>query len=159
MASSHLHSYTAEVTWTGNRGEGTRGYRSYGREHSISVAGKPPIPGSADPAFLGDAARYNPEDLLVASLSSCHMLWYLHLAAEAGVVVTAYVDAATGSMHADAGGGQFIEVVLHPQVTITATSNPARAAAVHEDAHHACYIARSMNFPVRCEPRIVVETA
>ncbi|MDV2450776.1 OsmC family protein [Xanthomonas hortorum] len=153
--SGHVHRYAAQVIWTGDRGEGTRDYRSYGREHEVAIAGKPTLAGSADPAFRGDAARHNPEDLLVASLSACHMLWYLHLAAEAGVVVRGYVDDAAGTMLTDAGGGQFSEVVLHPLVTISA-GDPATAEALHHAAHAACFIARSVNFPVRCEPRIVV---
>lgn len=149
------HHYAVEVNWTGNRGAGTQTYQGYGREHEIRVAGKPVLAGSADAAYRGDARRHNPEDLLVASLSACHMLWYLHLAADAGVVVMDYVDAAEGTLQLDAHGGQFSEVVLRPRVSVSAASDTARAAALHEDAHHACYIARSMNFPVRCEPQIV----
>lgn len=153
------HRYAAQVNWTGNRGSGTQTYQGYGREHEIRVAGKPVLAGSADPAYRGDASRHNPEDLLVASLSACHMLWYLHLAADAGVVVVDYADAAEGTLQLDAGGGQFSEVVLRPRVSVSAASDAVRAAALHEDAHHACYIARSMNFPVRCEPRIVVASS
>lgn len=151
------HRYPVELSWTGNHGSGTQTYQGYGRDHEIRVAGKPVIAGSAEPAYHGDASRHNPEDLLVASLSACHMLWYLHLAADAGVVVTAYVDSAEGTLAVDASGGQFTEVVLRPQVTVSAFTDAVRAAALHADAHHACYIARSMNFPVRCEPRTVVE--
>ena len=153
--SGHPHRYAAQVSWTGDRGEGTRDYRSYGREHDIVIAGKPTLAGSADPAFRGDASRHNPEDLLVASLSACHMLWYLHLAAEAGVVVRGYVDEAVGTMLTDARGGQFAEVALRPLVTISA-GDPAAAEALHHAAYAACFIARSVNFPVRCEPRTVV---
>jgi organic hydroperoxide reductase OsmC/OhrA len=152
------HHYPVQVVWTGNRGNGTRTYQGYGREHEVRVDGKPIIAGSSDAAFRGDGARHNPEDMLVASLSSCHMLWYLHLAAIAGVVVTDYEDAAVGTLLESAQSGRFTEVVLHPRVTITADSDPVRAASVHEDAHHACFIANSVNFPVRCEPRIVIES-
>jgi organic hydroperoxide reductase OsmC/OhrA len=152
------HHYPVEVAWTGNRGAGTKTYQGYGREHEMRVAGKPIIAGSSDAAFRGDGTKHNPEDLLVASLSSCHMLWYLHLAAVAGVVVTDYVDAAVGTLVDQGDRGRFTEVVLRPQVTITADSDPVRAAAVHEDAHHACFIANSVNFPVRCEPRIVIQS-
>jgi len=152
-----LHRYAVEVVWTGNRGEGTRGYRGYGRDHEIRIDGKSPIAGSSDPAFLGDPARHNPEDLLVAALSSCHMLWYLHLAAVAGIVVTAYTDRAAGTMASDADGGRFTDVLLRPRVVVAA-GDPALAAALHEEAHHACFIARSVNFPVRCEPEIVTES-
>jgi organic hydroperoxide reductase OsmC/OhrA len=151
------HLYPVEVVWTGNHGNGTRTYQGYGREHEVRVAGKPVIAGSSDPAFRGDGGKHNPEELLVAALSSCHMLWYLHLAAEAGVVVTAYVDAAEGTLSERGNDGRFTDVVLRPLVTIAAGSDPERAASVHEDAHHACFIANSVNFPVRCEPRIVIE--
>lgn len=151
------HDYRVDVEWTGNRGSGTDGYRNYGRDHVIRIDGKPPLQGSADPTFRGDASRYNPEDLLVSALSACHMLSYLHMATVAGVVVTAYTDAAEGRMATDGDGGRFVEVVLHPVVTITAGSDAGKAAAAHEAAHHACFIANSVNFPVRCEPRLVVE--
>lgn len=154
-----LHRYRVGVEWTGNRGTGTDGYRNYARANVIRVDGKPDIAGSSDPAFHGDATRHNPEDMLVAALSTCHMLAYLHMAMLAGVVVTAYTDAAEGVMETAGNGGHFTEVVLHPAVTISRASDPAKARAAHVDAHHACLIASSVNFPVRCEPRIVVESA
>ena len=154
---THPHHYRVDVEWTGNLGSGTDGYRSYSRDHAIRIAGKPELAGSSDTAFRGDAARHNPEDMLVAALSTCHMLSYLHMATVAGVVVTAYADAAEGTMQTEGDGGRFTEVVLHPTVTISATSDPAKAEAAHEAAHHACFIANSVNFPVRCEPRIVME--
>ena len=153
------HHYHIAVEWTGNRGSGTDGYRNYARDHVIRIAGKPDIAGSSDPTFRGDATRHNPEDMLVAALSTCHMLAYLHLATVAGVVVTAYVDAAEGTMVTEGNDGHFAEVVLHPVVTITAGSDPVKAEAAHADAHHACFIASSVNFPVRCEPRIVIAHA
>jgi organic hydroperoxide reductase OsmC/OhrA len=147
------HHYPIRMKWTGNTGAGTREYRGYERAHEYSVPGKPVIPGSSDPAFRGDKTRYNPEELLVMSLSSCHMLWFLHLAAEAGVVVTAYEDEASGTMEETADtGGHFIEVVLRPRVTFAPGIDPSRAAALHQRAHHLCFIANSVNFPVRCEP-------
>ena len=155
---THQHRYRVDVEWTGNRGSGTDGYRNYGRDHVIRIGGKPPIDGSSDPTFRGDASRHNPEDMLVTALSTCHMLSYLHMATVAGVVVTVYRDAAEGTMVTEGDGGRFVEVVLHPVVTITAASDPARAEAAHEAAHHACFIANSVNFPVRCEPRIIVES-
>ncbi|RDI99966.1 OsmC family peroxiredoxin [Dyella solisilvae] len=159
MSRTHQHQYRAEVTWTGNQGSGTRTYQGYSRAHEIRIAGKPVIEGSSDPMFRGDASRLNPEDMLVTALSTCHMLSYLHQAVLAGVVVTAYVDHAEGVMETDAHGGRFVEVVLRPVVTISADSDPAKATSAHEPAHHACFIANSVNFPVRCEPRIVVESA
>jgi len=151
------HVYSPTVTWTGNTGAGTSGYKAYSRDHVISVAGRPDLAGSADPAFRGDAGRHNPEDLLVASLSACHMLWYLHLASEAGVVVTSYRDRAEGVMVEDAErGGWFTGVVLRPEVEIAAGGDVARAVALHGEAHAKCFIANSMNFPVSCEPAIRV---
>jgi len=154
---SREHRYRVDVEWTGNRGSGTSGYRDYGRDLVVRVEGKPALAGSADKTFRGDASRHNPEDLLMAALSACHMLSYLHMAAAAGVVVTAYVDAAEGTMVTEGDGGRFAEVVLRPQVTIGAASDPQAAEAAHEAAHRACFIANSVNFPVRCEPRTVVE--
>ena len=150
---SKHHKYEATVRWTGNLGSGTTGYKDYSRNHEISIAGKPTIPGSSDPAFRGDAARYNPEEMLVASLSTCHMLWYLHLAAVNKIVVLDYQDNATGVMEEAAdGGGKFLEVALHPTVTLTPGSNLDVAHKLHHEAHAKCFIANSVNFPVRCEP-------
>jgi len=152
------HSYSIKMRWTGNTGTGTANFRGYKRDHEISASGKPSIPGSSDPAFRGDKARYNPEELLVASLSSCHMLWYLHLCAEAGIVVTEYHDDATGAMVETAdGGGHFTQVTLRPVVKITGTVDREHARRLHEQAHHLCFIANSVNFPVLCEPTLHVE--
>jgi organic hydroperoxide reductase OsmC/OhrA len=148
------HTYRVDVVWTGNRGSGTRDYRAYGRDHLIRAAGKPEIAGSSDPAFRGDADRWNPEELLVASASACHELWYLHLCAEAGVVVLAYEDAAEGTMAEDRDGGRFVEIVLRPTVTIGADSDAARAESLHGEAHRRCYVANSVNFPIRCLPTV-----
>jgi organic hydroperoxide reductase OsmC/OhrA len=149
------HSYTATITWTGNTGRGTAGYRDYQRSYNISSAGKTTISGSSDPAFRGDETRWNPEDLLVASLSACHQLWYLHLCAAAGVVVEAYLDEATGVMEESAdGGGQFVEVILRPRVSLAPGSDQAKAHSLHHEAHTKCFIAQSVNFPVTCEPII-----
>lgn len=152
------HHYPVQVVWTGNHGSGTKTYQGYGREHEVRVTGKPVIAGSSDAAFRGDGGKHNPEDMLVAALSSCHMLWYLHLAAVAGVVVTDYVDDAVGTLVERGNDGRFTEVVLQPRVTITVDSDAEAAKRAHEDAHHACFIANSVNFPVRCEPRIVIES-
>ena len=160
MASSKKHCYTVQVRWTGNLGQGTSGYRAYERAHEISAGGKPIIPGSSDPAFRGNPSRYNPEELLVASLSACHMLWYLHLCADAKIVVTEYVDDASGTLvETPNGGGHFTSVVLKPTVTVKAGSDTTRAEQLHERAHDLCFIARSVNFPVRCAPRIRDEEA
>jgi len=155
MHDDKQHRYSARVTWTGNLGQGTSSYRAYSRNHEIAAAGKPVLPGSSDPTFRGDPDRYNPEEFLVSSLSTCHMLWYLHLCAEAKIVVVEYVDEASGVMtERSDGGGRFTEVTLKPHVVIASGGDLARAEALHERAHHLCFIANSVNFPVRCDPRI-----
>jgi organic hydroperoxide reductase OsmC/OhrA len=149
----HEHTYKVRVEWTGNRGSGTSGYREYGREHTISAdGGKPDIAGSSDAAFRGNAERWNPEDLLVASASACHKLWYLHLCADAGIVVQSYVDEAVGTMlDSPQSGGHFTRIVLHPQVVIRARDDRALAERLHHEAHAKCYVANSVNFPIECE--------
>ena len=157
MSLAKQHLYTPRTEWTGNLGEGTAGYRAYSRDHGISAAAKPEIPGSSDPAFRGDATRWNPEDLLVASLSSCHMLWYLHLCAQAKIIVSDYRDEAVGTMIEDeGGGGRFAAAVLRPVAILAAGGDAAKAAALHEKAHRLCFIANSVNFPVAVEPTVVV---
>ena len=154
---AHEHHYRTALEWTGNRGSGTKDYRAYGRDHVVKAAGKPPIAGSSDPAFRGDKARWNPEELLVASLAQCHMLWYLHLAAAAGIIVTAYRDEAEGVMlETDDGSGRFASVVLRPRVVLAPGSDPEQAKRLHHAAHEKCFIANSVNFPVACEPQIEV---
>ncbi len=152
------HSYRTTVQWTGNKGIGTSGYRQYERSHTISVENKPDIPASSDPAFLGDTTRYNPEELLVASLSSCHMLWYLHLCSEAGVIVTDYTDNATGIMlEGSDGGGRFTDVTLRPRVIVKESSMVERAKNLHKNANDLCFIANSVNFKVGHIPIIESE--
>ena len=156
MATTRDHRYAVSLSWSGNLGGGTSGYRDYSRNHEIGADGKPVIYGSADPAFRGDRSRWNPEELLVASLSACHKLWYLHLAAEAGIIVTAYADRAEGVMKVGRDGvGRFKSVVLHPAVTVAPGSNLGQARTLHKPAHEKCFIANSVNFPVECEPEIV----
>lgn len=147
------HQYEVTVTWTGNTGKGTSDYRAYERSFEVETEGKPAIAGSSDPAFRGDATRWNPEEMLLASLSSCHKLWYLHLCADAGLVVTAYRDHAEGTMRTEAsvGTGRFTEVMLRPEVMFAAEVDLALASDLHEEAHKRCFIANSVNFPVRCE--------
>jgi organic hydroperoxide reductase OsmC/OhrA len=150
------HHYAVTVRWTGNTGTGTSGYRSYERAHEISSAGKPAIAASSDPAFRGDPARWNPEELLLAALSSCHQLAYLHLCAVAGIMVVDYFDHAEGVMaETPDGAAQFTRVLLRPKVTIAAGSDAAKALALHHEAHERCFIARSVNFPVEHEAEIV----
>ena len=144
------HRYQLRVNW---RGE-TRSYESYSRNHTIEVAGKPLVAASSDAAFRGDPGLVTPEDMLLASLSSCHMLWYLHLCAVKGVVVTAYEDTAEATMVEGPGGGRFTDVRLRPVVTITPESDEALARSLHEQAHAECFIANSVNFPVRHAPVI-----
>jgi organic hydroperoxide reductase OsmC/OhrA len=147
------HHYQVSVKWTGNKGKGTASYKAYDRDYVIQASSKPEIAGSSDPAFLGDAKKWNPEDLLVASVSACHKLWYLHLCAEAGIVVQTYLDQAEGTMVEDKTG-RFESIVLKPQITVAAGNNIELALSLHHTAHELCYIANSLNFPVRCEPQI-----
>jgi len=155
---AQTHRYLVVVEWTGNAGTGTSSYRNYERCHEISAGTqKPVIPGSSDPAFRGDATRWNPEELLVASISACHKLWYLHLCADAGIVVLAYVDHAEGVMQETAdGSGRFARVILHPRVTVAAGSDIVKARELHQAAHAKCFIANSVNFPVEHDPEISV---
>jgi organic hydroperoxide reductase OsmC/OhrA len=150
------HTYHVQVDWTGNDGEGTKKYKGYRRDHTIVSEGKPPIQSSSDPAFRGDRSRYNPEELLVASLSSCHMLWYLHLCSANGVTVLEYSDAASGDLQeGNDGSGEFVRVLLRPAVKIAAGNDGTKALALHSEAHRLCFIARSVNFPVDIAPEIV----
>lgn len=147
------HHYAVTTEWTGNTGTGTQSYRSYERSHEIRVENKAGIQGSSDPAFRGDKTKHNPEDLLLASLSACHMLWFLHFCSEAEVIVTAYTDHAVGTMaETPNGSGHFTEVILRPQVVVTHASMIDTANALHTKAHQYCFIANSVNFPVRHEP-------
>ncbi|AYG04448.1 OsmC family protein [Gryllotalpicola protaetiae] len=151
------HHYAVTVSWSGNRGTGTSGYRDYGRDHDISAAGKADIAGSSDPAFRGDSARWNPEELLLAALSQCHMLSYLHAAATAGVTVVSYDDEAVGTMaQTPDGGGRFTSVTLRPRIEITDAAQLALAEELHHEAQRMCFIASSVNFPVQHEPAIAV---
>jgi organic hydroperoxide reductase OsmC/OhrA len=149
-----FHHYAVQVTWTGNTGSGTASYAGYERAHTISAAGKATINGSSDPSFRGDGRRYNPEEMLVASASACHMLTYLHLCAANKIVVTSYEDRPTGEMEESAGSGEFVRVDLKPCVTITAGSDVKRAKALHDEAHNQCFIANSLKIAVIVEPTI-----
>jgi organic hydroperoxide reductase OsmC/OhrA len=153
------HRYDLTTTWTGNRGTGTSGYRDYGRDHEVSADGRPAIAGSADPVFRGEATRWNPELELLAALSQCHMLSYLHVCVTAGVVVTAYEDAPYGLMAETAdGGGHFTEVVLRPSVTVADAGMADKAQRLHAEASGKCFIASSVNFPVRHEPSVEIQS-
>ncbi|MEP6711236.1 MAG: OsmC family protein [Ferruginibacter sp.] len=149
---SKQHHYNTKIIWTGNMGEGTKSYRGYARSHQVIIKNKAAIECSSDPAFAGDATKHNPEELLVASLSSCHMLWYLHLCADNGITVTEYYDEATGTMEENEHGGKFTEVMLQPHVTVTDSTQVEKANVLHTEAHKLCYIANSCNFPVRHLP-------
>lgn len=154
----HKHAYTVSTKWKGNKGEGTSTYRSYERNHTISIKGKPDIEGSSDPAFRGDPAKYNPEEFLVAALSICHMLSYLHVCTMAGVIVTAYEDVAEGKMEETPnGGGHFTEVLLRPIVTVKDASMVDNAMKAHHRASELCFITSSVNFPVHHKPECQVD--
>jgi organic hydroperoxide reductase OsmC/OhrA len=151
------HYYEIKMTWTGNTGTGTSAYTAYERSHIYTGKGKSiEIPGSSDPAFRGDDTRYNPEELLVSSISSCHMLWYLHLCAENKIIVNSYMDDAKGVMtETENGSGKFSEVTLYPQVTVLEESMIAKAEVLHHRAHEMCFVANSCNFPIYCKPDIM----
>jgi organic hydroperoxide reductase OsmC/OhrA len=147
------HIYNLTVKWTGNTGTGTSNYKAFERSHTIFVNNKVDLLGSSDPAFRGDKTKHNPEEFLVASLSTCHMLWYLHLCAEAGVIVVDYVDNATGiMMETSDAGGHFTEVTLNPIVIVTENSMVERANELHKKANELCFIANSVNFPIYHKP-------
>jgi organic hydroperoxide reductase OsmC/OhrA len=149
------HAYAVTVAWTGNSGDGTSSYRGYRRTHSVTADGPPELLGSADRTFHGDRDRWNPEQLLLAALAQCHMLSYLHVCVQEGVVVTEYVDRATGSMRTEAdGSGRFTEAVLHPEVTVADDSMVAAATKAHARARELCFIANSVSFPVRHRPTV-----
>ena len=155
---ARTHTYAVRVSWTGNQGTGTSGYQAYSRDHEVSADGLSTIAASSDSAFRGDAGRWNPELELTAALSQCHMLWYLHLCADAGVTVVAYTDRALGTMaENEDGGGRFTEVVLRPRVIITSADLLDVAMSLHERANEKCYIANSVNFPVRHEAVVEAE--
>ena len=151
------HHYAVRATWTGDRGTGTSGYRDYDRAVTLEVDGKPELTASADRPFRGDPGKWNPEDMLVAALSQCHLLSYLHACVTVGVVVVGYSDEASGLMVEDGrGGAAFREVVLRPHVVVADAAMVAAATAAHAQAHEWCFIANSVNFPVRHEPTIDV---
>lgn len=149
------HTYKTQLIWDGNLGEGTSTYQGYGRQHRILVDGKPELRASADPMFRGDAATHNPEDLLLAAVSSCHMLSYLALCARASINVLDYHDEATGDLVFDGrGGGKFEEITLHPVVTVANPDDRGRALALHEKAHELCFIANSCSVPIHHQAEI-----
>ena len=151
------HDYTTRILWTGNRGAGTAGYRAYDRTWDVAVPGKPVIHCSNDPLLGGDPAKMNPEDLLLSALSACHMLWYLHYASDAGIVVTGYEDQPIGVGEVGAkGAGRFLSATLRPTVTLGAGADVDLATAIHGRIHEVCFIARSVNFPVSHEPRFLL---
>ena len=151
------HEYTSTVVWTGNRGEGTINYRGYDRTWDIAVAGKEIVHCSNDPLLGGDPAKMNPEDLMISALSACHMLWYLHLASDAGIIVTSYKDRPVGFGVIEKGGaGRFTKAVLRPEITIRSGADIETATAIHHKIHSVCFIARSVNFPVSYEPEFII---
>jgi organic hydroperoxide reductase OsmC/OhrA len=152
------HRYRVAVEWTGNQGSGTASYAGYSRDHVIRSGAKRPIAGSSDPAFRGDPGRWNPEELLLASVSACHKLWYLHLCSTARIVVIRYSDDAEATMEEDAGGaGRIVSAALRPRVVIKPGCDAAEAVRLHHEAHRYCFIANSVNFPIECEPTVTTE--
>ena len=155
---SKQHNYKLTVKWTGNTGKGTSSYTDYERSHVVTVNGKKTLYCSSDSPFRGDKTKHNPEDLLLAAISSCHMLWYLHLCVDAGVIVVDYTDKANGTMIQDSnGGGRFTEVTLNPTIVVTDKSMADKAIELHKKAHEKCFISNSVNFPVNCKPKVLVK--
>jgi organic hydroperoxide reductase OsmC/OhrA len=154
------HHYHAELTWSGGQLTSARDYKNYSRAFTVAITGKPALTGSADPAFLGDPRELNPEELLLISLSSCHMLSYLALCSNSGITVRSYRDSAQATMTQSADRNfAFSQAVLHPQVVIEPGGDHAKAVRLHLRAHEVCFIARSVNFPVSAEPTIEVASA
>ncbi|MDM1501956.1 OsmC family protein [Myroides marinus] len=152
------HNYKATIEWTGNKGTGTDNYKNYERDHTISIEHKSTILGSSDPAFRGDKTRHNPEDMFVSSLSSCHMLWYLHFCSVNNIIVEEYTDTVTGIMTEEKDGkGYFTEVTLNPKVVVSDVSMIERAIELHHEANKYCFIANSVNFSVKHNPIVVVK--
>lgn len=155
---SKLHDFPNKIIWTGNRGSGTSAYRDYDRTWDMALEGKEVLSCSNDPLLGGDPSKYNPEDMLIAALSSCHMLWYLHLCSVAGITVNSYEDTPIGIGESEPDGtGRFVEAVLHPKIIITSDSDADKARDIHNEIHKHCFIARSVNFPVRYEVEISKE--
>jgi organic hydroperoxide reductase OsmC/OhrA len=154
---AHQHDFISRIAWTGNRGEGTASYRGYDRTWDIATPGKPVTHCSNDPRLGGDPALPNPEDLLISSLAACHMLWYLHLASSAGIVVTAYEDDPIGVGESTPdGAGRFVRAILRPRITVREGADLERAEAIHHEIGKVCFIARSVNFPVSYESTFIV---
>jgi organic hydroperoxide reductase OsmC/OhrA len=151
-----IHHFEVDIRWTGNTGSGTSGYRNYERSHTISSPGKRQINASAHPAFRGDGSCYNPEEMFIASLSSCHMLWFLHLCSDAGVIVTSYIDKPIGIMEEgnDSDPGRFTKVTLRPKVEVLNVADTPTLTKLHHHAHRLCFIANSVNFAVEVIPEI-----
>lgn len=155
---AHEHNYKLTAVWTGNKGDGTKNVRTYDRSHTVSIQGKPDLFLTTDNPAVGDKSKLNQEDLLVSALSSCHMLSYLYLCSLEGVIITSYLDNATGIMiENESGGGKFKEVTLNPIVSVTEESMVEKAIVLHHKAHEICYIANSVNFEVKCNPTCTVE--
>lgn len=154
----HEHNYKLTAVWTGNKGEGTKNVRAYDRSHTVSIEGKPELLLTTDNPAVGDKSKLNPEDLLVSAISSCHMLSYLYVCALEGIVITSYLDNASGTMLEEAnGGGSFKEIILNPIIHVADESMVEKAIELHHKAHEICYIANSVNFDVKCNPTCKVE--
>ncbi len=155
---SQQHEYTSAIVWTGNRGAGTRDYRGYDRLWEVRTRGKPVITCSNDPLLGGDPTKPNPEDMLLSALSACHMLWYLHLACVAGIIVTGYEDTPSGIGETTTdGAGRFVSATLHPKIRLLSKADTSRADELHSQIHDYCFIARSVNFPTSCVATYVYE--
>jgi organic hydroperoxide reductase OsmC/OhrA len=156
--SQPIHAYASRIVWEGNLGQGTSGYDRYSRTHRVIVDGKPDLLGSADQSFRGERDKHNPEELFLASIAACHMLFYLSLCARQQIAVVAYEDEVTGTLQREPnGGGKFLDITLHPKVTIARAPDRDRARALHATAHRLCFIANSCATPIRHVAIITVE--
>ena len=150
------HEYRVDLTWTGNRGTGTSGYRDYDRAVTLSGTAKPDLLASADPHFRGDGTRWNPEELLLAALAECHLLSYLHAAVSTGVIVVDYSDEASAAMTTQGNSGRITSATLRPRVTVADPAMVDAARAAHALAHQWCFIANSVAFEVHLEPETLI---
>jgi organic hydroperoxide reductase OsmC/OhrA len=146
--------FNVGLTWLSQNKNFT--YNEYSREYTIHAEGKPELIGTAAPEYKGSHEHYNPEDMLIASLSACHMLSYLALAANSKIQVLSYQDQAEGSLIKDGMSMKFNEVILKPHVVISQDSDQEKALSLHDKAHHICFIANSVNFSVLIQPQIAI---
>lgn len=143
------HTFKAEANWTSKKDITDSSKRFYNKSHQVKIEGKPILDVSAAKAFKGDPELYNPEDLLLSSLVSCHMMSYLYVCSQNGIEVLEYSDNAEAALEVNPdGSGRFVEVKLFPKVKISNPDQIELALNLHFKANQLCFIANSCNFPV-----------